>query len=387
MHEYSMPYSLELLAAASGVDVIRPGDFVTFKPNFCVVTDAEPEFLDSYDAKKGVFDAGHILLAIDHQTPASTAAISAVHTKLIQFARENKIHFTQSGGVGYIVAMNDYVKEGSIVAACGKPASIMGSAKAVVVHCTPEEMGRLLSDGEIQMMVPSVVHITLVGQMSVGLDGKDVALHILRALGEGALDNCIVEFTGAISERDQRIICGMISEAGAISAMFVDAPSGSYVKNYEINISGFDSLVSLDNNIFQSKSAFAPSLFCAQAVFIGGCMSGQIEDLRIAAEILKGRHVLRGLRVFISAADRDTYIKAVDEGLVSIFIESGCAMLPAGCGGCHTKAYARVGAEENLVTAGGYCYKGCCGHPSSHVYITSVRTAAATALSGHVAAF
>ncbi len=177
----------------------------------------------------------------------------------------------------------------------------------------------------------------------------------------------------------------MAQRAGAVSALFTaeDAPADTTLQLEDYPpcaiLPG-----SLPEDPMEAQPLTALSDIRVDACFIGGCSSGRIEELREAAEILRGHHIRRELRLLIGFASNTDYLQAMEEGLIDVFLDCGAQVTNPGCASCLTTSIGVIGDGEVMASTGCFHYSGCCGTPASRVYLVSARTAAKAALSGYL---
>jgi 3-isopropylmalate/(R)-2-methylmalate dehydratase large subunit len=176
----------------------------------------------------------------------------------------------------------------------------------------------------------------------------------------------------------------MASQTGAVSAFVNEEPSGKYANAIEYDVSSTRPIVTLPGSLYQSKKVEELKGVAINAAFIGGCMGGRIEDVRIAADILKGKRIKLGVRLMVGFASNAVYLQAAEEGLIDIFMDSGAQVTNPGCGSCQTTSIGVVGDGEVLITTGSHNHPGCAGTEDSSVYIASAATVATAALNGYI---
>ena len=263
--------------------------------------------------------------------------------------------------------------------------------------------------GKAWFKVPSAIRIELTGTLRPYVSGKDVILHIIGKIGvDGALYRSM-EFGGkglsSLSMADRFTIANMAIEAGAKNGIFeTDYKTLLYLnqhgsKSHKIYEADYDA--EYDKKLYINLSEIEPTVafphlpenaktfneiedIKIDQVVIGSCTNGRIEDLQAAAEILKGRHVAKGVRVIIIPATQQVYIDAMEQGLLKIFIESGAVVSTPTCGPCLGGYMGILADGERAVTTTNRNFVGRMGHTGSEVYLASPATAAASALTGRI---
>lgn len=270
-------------------------------------------------------------------------------------------------------------------------------------------MGAGMITGQAWFKVPSAIKVELKGELKPWVSGKDVILHLIGLIGvDGALYRSL-EFMGegvkSLSMDDRFSIANMAIEAGAKNGIFpVDEKTIAYMeehstKKYTIYESDedaeYDETITIDLNTLESTVAF-PHLpentktvkeageVVIDQVVIGSCTNGRIEDMRVAASILKGRKVKKGIRCIVIPATQAIYLQAIEEGLVQTFIEAGAVVSTPTCGPCLGGYMGILAAGERAVSTTNRNFVGRMGHVDSEVYLASPAVAAASAITGKI---
>ena len=320
-----------------------------------------------------------ITIVLDHDIPAGSFASAFIQKHLIDYAREYELNFLQSAGIAYEL-LYQKMQAGDVFVTCGEHSSIMGARGAIGLTLTYQEMQTLLAEGSIRFRVPETCHVALEGRLPEGVSAWDATLSIAAGAGypreKAVALSCAAD---ALAEDERKVFCLPAYRAGAVTAYFEDSCADP------------DAVIRLDA---MTESAVPPASFPAavplamfgqvpvNACFIGGCAGDRIEDLRLAASILKGHRIRRELRLLIGFVDNETYLQAVHEGLVHIFFDCGAQVTNPGCASCQTTSIGVVGDGEVMATTGCYNYIGCSGTRNSRLYIASVASVARAALTG-----
>lgn len=224
------------------------------------------------------------------------------------------------------------------------------------------------------------------GDFAPGATAYDIALACAGKKGaEGRLLLLHDHTARGLTRAEKQTLCLMAQRAGAVSALFTaeDAPADTTLQLEDYPpcaiLPG-----SLPEDPMEAQPLTALSDIRVDACFIGGCSSGRIEELREAAEILRGHHIRRELRLLIGFASNTDYLQAMEEGLIDVFLDCGAQVTNPGCASCLTTSIGVIGDGEVMASTGCFHYSGCCGTPASRVYLVSARTAAQAALSGYL---
>ena len=265
--------------------------------------------------------------------------------------------------------------------------------------------------GKTWLKVPSTFKIVLEGEFSKGVCAKDLILHLIGLIGADGATYRALEFTGsgakALSMADRFTISNMAVEAGAKVGLFeTDEKTKAYLKEHgreneykeikadvdavyerviNINLADLKPTISCPHTVDNTKTIDEMEKVEVNQVYIGTCTNGRIEDLRIAAEILKGKKVKEGVRLLVAPASRKIFLEALSEGLISTFVEAGAAIVTSGCGAC-------VGVHAGILGDGEVClatqnrnFQGRMGNTAGFIYLSSPATAAYSAIKGYIA--
>ena len=413
-----MTMTQKILAAAAGLDSVVPGQLIEAKLDLVlgndITTPVAINEMERFD-NKSVYDRDKIALVMDHFIPNKDIK-SAENCKCVrEFAAKHDItNYFDVGEMGIehaLVPEKGLAVAGDVIIGADSHTCTYGALGAFSTGVGSTDMAAGMSTGQSWFKVPSAIKFNLVGKPSKWVSGKDVILHIIGKIGvDGALYKSM-EFAGEgvkyLSMDDRFTIANMAIEAGGKNGIFpVDDQTIAYMKEhsareykifeadadaeydeeYTIDLSALESTVAfphLPENTKTLKEITEP-VAVDQAV-IGSCTNGRISDLRIAAEILKGRKVKKNLRCIVIPATQAVYLQALEEGLLKIFIEAGAVVSTPTCGPC-LGGYMGVLAEgERCISTTNRNFVGRMGHVKSEVYLASPAVAAASAVLGRIA--
>lgn len=381
-----MTWSQGILARATGNGDIRAGQIVRLKFDNCIINDgAGHKAIDLLDREKGISRNDSVTVILDHDIPAGSFESAFIQKKLIDFARDNNTDFIQSAGNTYELMLN-LVKEGSLSAICGNHHGTFGVKGALGISLSAEKMAELLMNGEIGYKVPEVINVELSGRLPDTASARDFMLGLVSEVGDEAFRGHMVEITGdavkTLGSTDRFVICSLMSRTGAESVLMKEEKAEGYHKTISYDLGNAKAVVTLPGDLKSVKTVDELRGTKVSAGFIGACTGGHIEDLRKAAEILKGKRIKLGFRLLIGCVSNETYLQAMDEGLVEIFFDFGAQFTNPGCSSCKTTSIGVVGDGESLISTGSYNFTGCAGTLDSKIYLASVETVARTAISG-----
>lgn len=411
-----MTMTQKILAAHAGLDKVEAGQLIEAKLDMVlgndVTTPVAIHEMEKFNNQE-VFDKDKIAMVLDHFTPNKDIK-SAEHCKCVrQYAAEHNItNFFDVGEVGIEHALlpeKGLVVAGNAVIGADSHTCTYGALGAFSTGVGSTDMAAGMATGKAWFKVPSAIKFVLTGKPAEWISGKDIILHIIGMIGvDGALYKSM-EFVGDgiryLSMDDRFTMANMAIEAGGKNGIFpVDDETIAYMKEhstkkytvYEADEDAeYDETYTIDLSQLKPTVAF-PHLpentrtidevgdVKIDQVVIGSCTNGHISDLRIAAEIMKGRKVAKGLRVIIIPATQAIYLQAMEEGLLKTFIESGAIVSTPTCGPCLGGHMGILAAGERAVATTNRNFVGRMGHVESEVYLASPAVAAASAITGKI---
>ena len=412
-----MTMTQKILAAHAHLESVEAGQLIEADLDLVLGNDiTSPVAIKEMEKMKvdGVFDKDKIALVPDHFVPNKDIK-SAEHCKCVrEFAYRNQItNYFEVGEMGIEHALlpeKGLVVAGDVVIGADSHTCTYGALGAFSTGVGSTDMAAGMATGKAWFKVPSAIRVTLTGSLPKWISGKDVILHLIGKIGvDGALYKSL-EFAGdgvsSLCMDDRFTIANMAIEAGAKNGIFpVDDQALSYIKEhssktpvvYEADADAvYDEEITIDLSSLRPTVAF-PHLpentktideitdkIKIDQVVIGSCTNGRIEDIRCAAEVLRGRHVAKGIRCIIIPATQAIYLQAMEEGLLKIFIEAGAIVSTPTCGPC-LGGYMGVLAEgERCVSTTNRNFVGRMGHVNSEIYLASPAVAAASAVTGTI---
>lgn len=411
-----MTMTQKILAAAAGLDEVKAGQLIEADLSLVLGNDITSPVaiheMDKFD-QKGVFDKDKIALVLDHFVPNKDIK-SAEHCKCVrEFACQHDItNYFDVGQMGIEHALlpeKGLVVAGDVVIGADSHTCTYGALGAFSTGVGSTDMAAGMATGKAWFKVPSAIKFVLTGKPNKWVSGKDIILHIIGMIGvDGALYKSM-EFVGDgianLSMDDRFTIANMAIEAGGKNGIFpVDEKTVTYMKEHstkEFTVyeadedAAYDAVYTIDLAQLKPTVAF-PHLpentktidecgeIAIDQVVIGSCTNGRMEDLRVAAEILKGRQVKKGLRCIVIPATQKIYLQAIEEGLVQTFIEAGAVVSTPTCGPCLGGYMGILAAGERCVSTTNRNFVGRMGDVTSEVYLASPAVAAASAVTGKI---
>ena len=414
-----MTMTQKILAAAAGLERVEAGQLIEANLDLVLGNDiTSPVAIKEMDKMKvdGVFDKDKIALVPDHFVPNKDIK-SAEHCKCVrEFAKKNEItNYFEVGEMGIEHALlpeQGLTVAGDVIIGADSHTCTYGALGAFSTGVGSTDMAAGMATGKAWFKVPSAIKFVLTGKKAKWISGKDVILHIIGMIGvDGALYKSM-EFVGDgiadLTMDDRFTIANMAIEAGGKNGIFpVDDLAIAYMKEhskkaykiYEADEDAvYDAVYTIDLSTLRPTVAF-PHLpenthtideihemddIKIDQVVIGSCTNGRLDDLRIAAEVLKGRHVAKGMRCIVIPATQNIYMQAMEEGLLKTFIQAGAIVSTPTCGPC-LGGYMGILAEgERCVSTTNRNFVGRMGHVDSEIYLASPAVAAASAVTGKI---
>jgi 3-isopropylmalate/(R)-2-methylmalate dehydratase large subunit len=412
----AMTMTQKILAAHAGLDSVQPGQFIECNLDMVLGNDiTAPIAIDEFkkSGATAVFDRTRVALVPDHFTPNKDIKAAEQCKCLRSFANEqdleNYFEIGQMGVEHALLPEKGLVVPGDIVIGADSHTCTYGALGAFSTGVGSTDMAAGMATGKAWFKVPSAIRFNLTGKFRRWVGGKDLILHIIGMLGvDGALYKSM-EYAGpAVAELtmdDRFTVANMAIEAGAKNGIFpVDIKTYEYVRERGRRPSRefaadedarYDAQIDIDLADIPLTVAF-PHLpentrpvdlagdVPIDQVIIGSCTNGRLSDLQAAAQILRGRAVAKSVRAIVIPATQQIWLDAMHEGLMDIFINSGCAVSTPTCGPCLGGHMGILAEGERAVATTNRNFVGRMGHPKSEVYLAGPAVAAASAILGRI---
>ncbi len=412
-----MTMTQKILAAHAGLSEVKAGQLIEANLDLVLGNDiTSPVAINEMKKmdNQTVFDKDKIALVMDHFIPNKDIK-SAENCKCCRdFAGEHKItNYFDVGEMGIEHALlpeKGLVVAGDAVIGADSHTCTYGALGAFSTGVGSTDMAAGMVTGKAWFKVPSAIRFELVGKPGKWISGKDVILHIIGMIGvDGALYQSM-EFTGEgiqyLTMDDRFTICNMAIEAGGKNGIFpVDDLAVAYMKEhstkeftiyqadddaeyeqtYTIDLSQLKPTVSFPHLPENTKTIDEVGEIAIDQVVIGSCTNGRMDDMRAAAQVLKGRKVARGVRCIVIPATQAIYLQSMREGLLETFIEAGAVVSTPTCGPCLGGYMGILAAGERCISTTNRNFVGRMGHVDSEVYLASPAVAAASAVLGRIA--
>lgn len=409
-----MTITEKIIAAHSNLKEVHPGQFVYANVDICLGNDiTAPIAIEEFEKTgiKKVFDPEKIVLVPDHFTPNKDIKSAQQSKSLREFSVEHNLkHYFEIGRMGVEHALlpeKGIVAPGDLVIGADSHTCTYGALGAFSTGVGSTDLAACFATGKVWLKVPESIKFVFHGQTKSWTSGKDLILYTIGKIGvDGALYKAM-EFTGSaithLSMDDRFAICNMAIEAGAKSGiispdkntedyikgrvgkkytMYQSDSDCGYTKTYEFDANDISPQIALPSLPENTKPVEDVSGIKIDQVVIGSCTNGRISDLRIAAQILKGKKIHPSIRLIIIPATQDIYRQALKENLIEIFIEAEAVVSTPTCGPCLGGHMGILAEGERALSTTNRNFVGRMGHPKSEIYLCSPAVAAASAITG-----
>ncbi|MBR3458577.1 MAG: 3-isopropylmalate dehydratase large subunit [Selenomonadaceae bacterium] len=412
-----MNMSEKILVRHAGVDHVEPGMLLMCKLDMVLANDvtAPPSIKEFEKIGRPVFDPAKIALVPDHFQPAKDIKSADLAKSVRDFAKKHKIvHYFEAGRVGIehvILPEMGIVGPGMLTIGADSHTCTYGAVNGFSTGVGTTDLAVAMATGEAWFKVPEAINVHLTGKKPANINGKDVILTLIGKIGvDGALYKSL-EFTGPgvaeLTMTDRLTIANMAIEAGGKNGIFpfdevtkdyvegrvkaayepvVPDEDAAYCQTVEINLSELKPVVAfphLPGNTKPVEEIGAPIEI--QQVVIGSCTNGRLEDLEIAAGILKGHEVHPDVRCIVIPGSQAIYREAMHRGYIDTFIDAKCVVSTPTCGPCLGGYMGILSAGERCVSTTNRNFRGRMGHVDSEVYLAGPHVAAASAILGRIA--
>ncbi len=407
----------KILAKASGKDVVHPGEIVDANVDMIMVHDLTGPLAVEAFKKIGVqkvWNNQKVVVILDHQVPAESVKAAELHKTMRQFAKDQKllIYDIGRGGICHqVMPEKGHVVPGTVIVGADSHTCTYGAFGAFATGIGSTEAAAVFATGKIWLKVPEAVKINVTGQFPNYVTPKDL---ILAIIGKMSVDGAIyesAEFTGptikAMSIAGRMTLCNMAVEMGAkngiiepdeITRKFLEGrvkilpdfdslksdKDAHYARTVEFDVSKMEPQIACPSSVDNVKSVSKVGNIPIEQAFIGSCTNGRIEDLRLAAQVIKGKKVKDGVRALVIPASQEVYKQAIKEGLIEIFNDAGAIVCGSACGPCLGGHIGLLAAGETCVSTSNRNFIGRMGSTQASVYLASPATVAASAITGKI---
>ncbi|MGF3521776.1 MAG: homoaconitase large subunit [Candidatus Bathyarchaeia archaeon] len=407
----------KILAKASGKTTVQPGDIVDANVNVVMVHDLTGPLAIEAFKKIGVnkvWDNKKVVIILDHQIPAESVKMAELHKMLRKFAKEQNIRLYDVGEGGIchqVMPEKGYVEPGTVIVGADSHTCTYGAFGAFATGIGSTEAAAVFATGKIWLKVPETIRFNVEGEFQKYVAPKDLILHIIGKVSVDGATYKSAQVTGStirkMSVAGRMTLCNMAVEMGAKNGIVepdeatvkflkerlaktsdyawlksdVDA---KYEKTIDVNVDELEPQVACPSSVDNVKAVSEVGNVEVNQAFIGSCTNGRIEDLRVAAQILKGKKVKQGVRALVIPASQEVYAQAIKEGLIEVFTDAGALVCGATCGPCLGGHIGLLASGEVCVSTSNRNFIGRMGSPQANVYLASPATVAASALTGRI---
>lgn len=411
-----MTITEKILAAHAGLERVEPGDLINANVDIALGNDiTAPISIDQFykSGAERVFDKDKVVLIPDHFVPNKDIK-SAMQAKMLRnFALEQELtHFYDAGDMGVEHALlpeKGIVLPGDVVIGADSHTCTYGGLGAFSTGVGSTDLAAAMITGKVWLRVPETIRFVFNGELSKWVEGKDLILYTIGDVGVDGARYMAMEFTGPVIDRlgmaGRLTMANMAIEAGAKNGIVVpdtiteeyvserakreyknhaSDPDAVYSRIIEYDVAKIEPQVAFPHLPENTKGISEVGEIAIDQAVIGSCTNGRLEDLRSAAEVLKGNKAAKGVRLIVIPATPQIYRDAHDEGLFEIFMDAGAIISPPTCGPCLGGHMGILAKGERAVATTNRNFVGRMGHPESEVYLSNPAVAAASAVLGKI---
>jgi 3-isopropylmalate/(R)-2-methylmalate dehydratase large subunit len=405
----------KILAKASGKKAVHPGEIVDANVDMVMIHDLTGPLAVEAFKKIGiqkVWNNKKVVVILDHQVPAESVKAAELHKTMRQFAKDQnlQIYDVGKGGICHqVMPEKGHVTPGAVIVGADSHTCTYGAFGAFATGIGSTEAAAVMATGKIWFKVPPAIKVNVKGSFQKYVTPKDLILAVIGKMGvDGAIYKA-AEFTGPtikkMSIAGRMTLCNMAVEMGAKNGIIEpDETTRKFLEGRVKTLPDFEGLKSDKDATYESTVEFdvskmEPQVACPSSVdnvkpisevgnvpieqaFIGSCTNGRIEDLRLAADVMKGKRVKDGVRALVIPASQEVWKQADQEGLLLIFTDAGAIVCGSACGPCLGGHIGLLAAGESCVSTSNRNFIGRMGSTQASVYLASPATVAASAVTG-----
>jgi len=407
-----LTFAQKVLAAKAGLDSVDVGQIVEIEPDVCLSHDNTAAIAKKFKSigVERVKDPDKFVIVLDHTVPASEEKYAQNHKEIREFVDFNGIDRFYDVGVGIchqVLPEMGFALPGRLILGSDSHTTTYGAFGAFAAGVGRSEMAVLYATSKIWLKTPASFKMVVSGKLADPVTAKDLVLHIIGSIGaDGALYKS-VEYTGdaisAMSLASRMVLSNMAIEMGAkngycapdektddfldgrsegpFTAVFPDEDA-TYEQVLEFDASTLDPQVAKPHTVDNVSSVRDVAGTPIQQGLLGTCTNGRIEDLRLAAQILDGKTLAKGVRLLVLPASQEILLEALSEGLIDVFVKAGALMLNPGCGPCLGAHQGVMAPGEATISTANRNFKGRMGSRDAEIYLGSPATVAASVITG-----
>jgi len=405
----------KILAKASGKSEVHPGEIVDANVDIVMVHDLTgPLAVESFK-KIGtlkVWDHKKVVVILDHQVPAESIKAAELHKTMRQFAKDQNLTFYDVGRGGIchqVMPEKGHVVPGNVIVGADSHTCTYGAFGAFATGIGSTEAAAVFATGKIWFRVPPTIKVNVKGKFKKYVTPKDLILNIIGKLSTDGATYKAAEFTGPtikdMSIAGRMTVCNMAVEMGAKNGIIAPDETtrqflegrvkkvpdlkalqsdedAEYERTVEFDVAKMESQVACPSSVDNVKPVSEVGDVPIEQAFIGSCTNGRLEDLQLAAQVIKGRKVKDGVRALVIPASQEVWRQAMQEGLFEIFTDAGAIICGSACGPCLGGHIGLLAAGETCVSSSNRNFIGRMGSTQARVYLASPATVAASAVTG-----
>jgi 3-isopropylmalate/(R)-2-methylmalate dehydratase large subunit len=406
--------SEKILSRASHTTDVRPGQIVDVDVDLLYMHEMLAMALLPFNeiGTMKVWDPNKIVVTLDHWVPPPTPEIAKMHQTIRDFCRKQGIRrFHDVGDHGIVhqlIAERGYAQPGDLVIGSDSHTNMVGAVGAFAAGIGATDTAAVMATGRLWLRVPETIQVDVHGNLADRTGAKDVILKVIGTTGDDGARYAAVEFTGSTVKsfpmNERFVLCNMTTEMGAkVGLIEADGVTKDYLahagvpfrpiqsdgdaafsKTYAFNVDGMGPQVACPSNPANLKAVEDVEGTKIDVAFLGSCTNARIEDLRIAAQLLKGEKVAPGVRFQITPASQIIYRQALKEGLIEVFLDAGATFTSSTCGPCFGGHLGTLAGDEVCISSTNRNYSGRMGSPQAQVYLASPWTVTASAIHGEI---
>jgi len=409
----------KILAKAAGKKEVKPGEIIKAKVDLAMTHDGtSPPTIKTFQkitektGQKKVWNPKRIIIVYDHNIPPNNIGAAQFQKVTREFAKEQGIEniFKHGEGICHqVLPEKGFIKPGTVIIGADSHTCTYGAFGAFATGMGATDMAMIFATGKTWLRIPESIKIEVEGKFQEHVTAKDLILHIIGTLGVDGATYKSVEFTGETIKKldvpDRMTICNMTVEMGAKNGIiepnkatleylkkrsqkkfkiYTPDPDYNYTEEFYFNIDDLKPQIACPHSVDNIKDAEKLIGKRIDQAFLGSCTNGRFKDLKIAAEILKGKKIHEDVRMIIVPASSQIYLKALKEGLIKTFIDAGAIICNPGCGPCLGAHMGVLGPGEICISTSNRNFQGRMGDPKSKIYLANPAIVAQSAIKGEI---
>jgi len=394
---------------------LKAGEIAVCEVDFCLGQDGTSSLIiESFESlgEKKVFDNSKFCMFIDHSSPSPNAGVSGIHKLMRDFAKKHSVRLFDIGcGICHqLMLEGGHVTCGDLVLGADSHTCTYGALNVFSTGVGSTDLAIALAGGKNWFKVPETIKLIVEGKLETGVYAKDVMLSIIKDITSKGANYMALEFGGktitSFSMSSRFTMANMSVEMGAKCGIFeadkktsdwmkknrfkkkahpITADNGASYKDIkEYDVSSLTPQVALPHEVDKVEPIEKVEGLHIDEAFIGTCTNGRLEDLEVAAKILKNYKIHPDVRLIIGPASRQVFLDAVKKGYIATFVKAGASVVGAGCGPCVGTHNGVLADGENAISAANRNFKGRMGNPNANIFLSSPATVAASAIEGKI---